>query len=55
MKRWGRGEGKCESCNMGVIEHVEHFVMQSVPKIRKKKKDIFERFMLCKQEKIGFS
>lgn len=27
LRRWRRGEGKCESCNMGVIEDVE------VPKI----------------------
>ena len=27
MKRWGRGEGKCETCNVDVIEDVEHFVM----------------------------
>jgi len=26
-KMWGRGEGKCESCSMDVIEDVEHFVM----------------------------
>jgi len=40
---------KCESCNVGVIEDVEHFVMQC------QKKDIFERFSLCKQETVGCS
>jgi len=49
MKRWGRGEGKCESCNMGVIEDVEHFVMQC-PKYEKRRK-IFLKDLCCVNKK----
>jgi len=49
MKRWGRGEGKCESCNMGVIEDVEIFVMQC-PKYEKRRK-IFLKDLCCVNKK----
>jgi len=35
MKRWGRGEEKCESCNIGVMEDVEQFC-DAVPQNMKK-------------------
>jgi len=48
MKRWGRGEGKCESCNMGVIEDVEHFVILC-PKYERR--NIFLKNLCCVNKK----
>jgi len=51
MKRWGKGEGKCKSCNMGVIEDVEHFVMLC-PKYEKRRKIFLKDLCAVNKKKL---